>query len=391
MKRLAFLIIGMFALMQVWAQPDSPCETCLPEGIAFNAQSQIDSFQINYPNCREILGNVSVVGYWSGAPTNITNLHGLRIVNKIAGSVSIYRCDSLASLAGLEYLTTIGSNLNLSQNSSLKSLSGLDRLNSISGGLTVEMNDSMGSLTGCMNLTNIGGHLAISDNPSLLSLSGLDTLNSIGDYMLIEDNDLLESLAGLHDLSSIGDDLIVKENISLINLAGLENLKTIGDEILIQNNDALSSLVGLDSIEANTITGLDISYNETLSNCVARGICYYLADPGGYVHIAGNAQGCNSLTEVREQCEEFIYSIDEYHSWSNIILFPNPVENILNIQTNGETMTKLRILNLSGQIIVEQWPAGNQIDVSGLCEGLYIIECLLDGRWYRQKLMVQDK
>ena len=36
--------------------------SCLPEGITFTTQEQIDNFQINYPGCTEIEGNVMIYG-----------------------------------------------------------------------------------------------------------------------------------------------------------------------------------------------------------------------------------------------------------------------------------------------------------------------------------------
>ena len=42
---------------------------CLPEGITFTTQSQIDSFQVNYPGCTEIEGDLDLQG------SGITNLN----------------------------------------------------------------------------------------------------------------------------------------------------------------------------------------------------------------------------------------------------------------------------------------------------------------------------
>ncbi|RLD23011.1 MAG: hypothetical protein DRI54_07895, partial [Bacteroidetes bacterium] len=45
-------------------------QTCLPEGITFSTQAEIDNFQTNYPGCTEISGVVTIKG------NNITNLDG---------------------------------------------------------------------------------------------------------------------------------------------------------------------------------------------------------------------------------------------------------------------------------------------------------------------------
>ncbi|MCD4665334.1 MAG: hypothetical protein K8R68_08680, partial [Bacteroidales bacterium] len=67
---LAIAVIA-FSHTSVLAQP------CLPEGITFITQAQIDSFQINYPDCTEIEGDVEISG------NDITNLNGLNVLKLI--------------------------------------------------------------------------------------------------------------------------------------------------------------------------------------------------------------------------------------------------------------------------------------------------------------------
>ena len=55
MKRLTlFVVLALFFQSGVLSQP------CLPDGITFNTQAQIDSFQILHPNCTEIEGDVII-------------------------------------------------------------------------------------------------------------------------------------------------------------------------------------------------------------------------------------------------------------------------------------------------------------------------------------------
>ncbi len=70
MKNLTILIFALlFANITAISQP------CLPEGIEFSSQEEIDNFQTNYPNCTEIEGSVSIAG------DDITNLDGLNVFN----------------------------------------------------------------------------------------------------------------------------------------------------------------------------------------------------------------------------------------------------------------------------------------------------------------------
>jgi hypothetical protein len=48
MKTLAFILL--FALSSMLLRAQFGC-TCLPEGIYFSTQAQIDDFQVNYPGC----------------------------------------------------------------------------------------------------------------------------------------------------------------------------------------------------------------------------------------------------------------------------------------------------------------------------------------------------
>lgn len=49
-------------------------QPCLPEGITFSTQEQIDNFQEDYPGCTVIEGGVLIEG------TDITNLDGLDVI-----------------------------------------------------------------------------------------------------------------------------------------------------------------------------------------------------------------------------------------------------------------------------------------------------------------------
>jgi hypothetical protein len=79
MKKQALFIlitinISLFTI-HAFSQP------CLPEGITFNTQEQIDDFQINYPNCTEIEGDVLIEG------NDITNLDGLDVLTAVGGNL----------------------------------------------------------------------------------------------------------------------------------------------------------------------------------------------------------------------------------------------------------------------------------------------------------------
>ena len=104
MKKIYILLFALFAINSANAQ------SCLPEGITFTTQAEIDNFQTNYPGCTEIERYVSISDDLSG---NISNLNGLSVVTSIGGYLSFSRNAALTSLTGLDSLDA-GSIANLS-------------------------------------------------------------------------------------------------------------------------------------------------------------------------------------------------------------------------------------------------------------------------------------
>jgi hypothetical protein len=411
MKKIILTVIAAaISCFIVYSQP------CLPEGISFFTQEEIDNFQSNYPGCTEIEGDVWINGY------NITNLTGLSILNAIYGDLNISGIQSLTSLTGLDNLNSIGGNLFIVNNNALTSLTGLENLNTIEGNLHIDQNDALTCFTGLENLDSIGGYFIILDNnnSSLINLTGLDNLTSIGDYLYIALNDALINLTGLENLTSIGGWLEIGWNDALTSLAGLENLNSvggylniyseslynltglenltsisghlqismnnalnsliglqsltsIGGYLFVWNNSALSNLTGLENIEANSIDTLYILFNVNLSECDVQSICDYLAAPNGTIEIHDNAPGCNSPEEVELHCQTLV---KEIKSGNGITIIPNPSNDNITISSpNLAEITQLSIFNVNGEKVIERQLRDNetQIDISSLPRGVYFV------------------
>ena len=320
---------------------------CLPEGIQFTTQTQIDSFAINNPGCTEIEGDV-FIGAWEPM-SNISNLNGLNVLTSIGGNLNIEYNDALSSLTGLGNLTSIGGYLKLFGNDSLTSLTSLESLTYVEG-LTIGINDLLTSLEGLENITNIqgdiifgetftggswgtnlsslqglenieyiGGTLQIANCSSLINLSGLNSLNFLGN-LRISACDSLANLTGIENLTFIQGDLTIAGgmfnfNPSLTSLTGLENLMMVGGAITIYHNAALTSITGLDNLTSvggyvwidhnatlTSLTGLDnlisvggslgIEYNSSILDLTGL---ENLSSIGGDLKITHN-QGLSSLS-----------------------------------------------------------------------------------------------
>ncbi len=437
MKKLTLFIVLAF-IIQVTASS----QPCLPGGIYFNTQAEIDNFQTNYPNCTEIGGNVTING------GNITNLSGLNVltafggdldimqsydltslsglgnVTSIGGSLWVAGTDALTSLTGLDNLTSIGGSLSIVDNAALISLTGLENITYIEGSLVIGLymfgrNYSLASLTGLDGVTFIGGDLEINFTGSLTNLTGLDNLISIGGDLWICKNVVMTSLTGLENLTSIGGDLKIGlvtypygGNQSLTSLAGLDNVVSIGGEFEIYNNDALidfsglnnltsigghltiednenlNSLTGLDNIDPISIGNLDITYNPSLSTCEVQSICDYIADPMGIITINNNAVGCTNLNQVQQACEAIW--VPEINFEPAISIYPNPAEKELSISgRNGAIIKEVNIYNQTGQRVLHENRLTGAIDISMLRQGMYIIEVVTNESKIKEKLIIK--
>jgi hypothetical protein len=108
MKKLTLIIFVLF-LCQITAS-SQPC----PDSLYITSQAQIDSFQINYPGCTEIEGDVEISG------DDIMNLYGLSVLTSIGGYIDIWENHALTSLTGLDNIEAASiDNLYITSNSSL--------------------------------------------------------------------------------------------------------------------------------------------------------------------------------------------------------------------------------------------------------------------------------
>ena len=343
MKKLVALILLTFSIITN-ASPQS----CLPDGILFTSQSQIDNFQINYPECTKIEGAVRIESY------NITNLNGLSTVNSLGSSLFIHGNKNLKNLSGLENLDSICEWL------------------SISFGVEGYGNLSLQNIHGLQGLNYVGKGIHIGQNDSLIDLSGLENIDSANIEVVITENDRLISLKGLDSLNHIEGDLIIAHNNSLSSLTNLSSLTSIQGRFNVSYNDVLCSLEGLENIDAESITELWLMGNDSLTYCEISSVCNYLADTNNTVAgIWENSVGCNSRIEVENACLVGYSTVNDYE----ISIYPNPTKEKLSIQSkSNHILNKISIYNMFGVLLKNYETANYEIDVSTLSGGTYIID-----------------
>lgn len=239
-------------------------QSCLPSGITFYTQAEVDQFPLDHPGCTAIEGEVIVQG---GEVTNLDALLGVKTIGgqlfiTIAyGLTSLHGLDSLASVGGnlwllnsnlpdlnnLQNLQTVGGELWLSDSYQLTALDGLESLTTVSGNLRLTRNEKLASLAGLSQLAAIGGNIDLNDNLVLPSLHGLTAL-STATGLLLTKNPALTDLTALSGLTQISGDLLVQENAALLNLQGLDHLTVVGGSLTVAGNAALTNLSGLGSL-----------------------------------------------------------------------------------------------------------------------------------------------
>ena len=199
MKNLALILLVLLFLCRIEASSQS----CLPEGITFTTQLQIDSFPILYPNCTEIEGWVKIQG------SDITNLQGVSVVTTMGTYLTIWYNENLTNLSGLDNLTSVGINFTIVGNSSLSDITSLGNLVYVGAALDIIDNPQLIGLSGIENIEAESiSSLNISYNPQLTYCevqSVCDYLANPNGYLIIENNDVgCNSPAEVEEACTVG-------------------------------------------------------------------------------------------------------------------------------------------------------------------------------------------
>ncbi|MCB9285648.1 MAG: T9SS type A sorting domain-containing protein [Lewinellaceae bacterium] len=411
---------------------------CLPDGITFTSQAQIDSFPINYPGCTVIEGEIKINGpdissleglsaitslagnlkiFNNDVLTSLDGLEGLHVIqgdfllidnfalasidallglNYVGGTFWLYRNHALTHLSGLENLITIDDGLVLGSDS-LADIGALSNLTAIHGGLAIINNGVLENLYGLHNLADFSGSLEISENASLKDLSALASLTSIDFFLFLSENDSLENLHGLDQLMEINGDLQIRKNASLSDLSALKNLAVVKGELRIEENASLINLSGLDNVAGidgplvvtknlllNSLAGLDqvdpasIQYMILTANSKLS-ICSVTAVCTFLENDMGDALISGNAKGCANQLE--VENACQALSAGNQIidneirLFPNPGNGVVQINMPGNAGCEVSVWDALGQLVVQSHHLmEGRIDLSELPVGLYFLE-----------------
>ncbi|NPD83986.1 T9SS type A sorting domain-containing protein [Lentimicrobium sp. L6] len=360
MKKVAFIISLVFISIIGHSQ------SCLPNGITFTTQEQIDNFPTDYPNCNQIEGPITIGNYPDG--TTITNLDGLNNITQIDGGLNIYFNLNLSSLSGLSNLTHIGGNVSIFYNPELFSLEGLNNLNVVEGDL------------------KLGEYELTVGNDNFQDLSGLNGLTQVEGNLILFKNQNVSTLTGLENLISIGQNLEIHNHQNLVNLNGLQNLSSISGTIIINSNNILNDISGIKNINVDSINNLTIFDNQQLSNCHVKSICDYIAIPDASFDILNNNTGCDNSEQVEENCETI--GIIEHNNL--ISIQPNPAKDFVQFHFEQENEIIIRIYNTKGEFI-EELEGNTELiwNCKSFSSGLYFYTANSKHQSYSGKVIIQ--
>ena len=130
-----------------------------------------------------------------------------------------------------------------------------------------------------------------------------------------------------------------------------------------------------EEIEGN-LTGTFTKTNENFGNVKVGGEIHPTfadIDKDGFLEMAiGNFRG--GLTFFKTDLKQQLTNIENITNPPNFTISPNPVDQILTLQLDGNTQpTQLRIFNTLGQLVVNQLFT-KELVVSNLTKGIYVVE-----------------
>jgi hypothetical protein len=423
MKKLLVIFTLILFSSEIFSQ------SCLPNGIDFNTQAQVDNFQANNPGCTQIEGGVEING------DDISNLDGLSVITSIGSYLYITNNDILDNLSGLSSLMHLGGALLISTNASLTDLSGLEGLSVVEGDVFISNNPVLATisalaninaanvlelrLTGnvslatcdntfiCNYLANPTGKVNIYNNapgcnnpPEIAESCGIilpclpfgsyyfATQAEIDDFQLhypgctdlkggvkVTGGDIT-NLAGLSSVNSVAGAFEIHNNPQLTSLAGLDSLSQITGTLTIVGNSLLTDISAISLLDTSTVTFLGITNNPVLAVCENPFVCDYLFGTFGAAHnnISGNADGCKSRDEVLLACTVGFDEIkdEEVH----LKISPNPASTKITIEIPGEASKFLiSIFNLNGKELITMTVSDpvTVIDIQHLPAGIYFV------------------
>ena len=158
-------------------------------------------------------------------------------------------------------------------------------------------------------------------------------------------------------------------------------------DVAIHNGSTNTSDYWLIKLDSNGV----ISWQKTLGG---SGVDYANAiqqtTDGGYIVAGYSGSNDGDVTDNHGYDDYWIVKlatatgITELNNDFKISVYPNPANNVLNINLSGLQVEQVSIYNINGQLLGEvKQPANNRLDIANLADGIYIAEVKVKGEVQR--------
>ncbi len=273
-----FFIINSFVIAQ----------NCLPGVTVIETQEMMDNFPVMSSNCKIIEGSLNI-GQLTGGSSTVTNLNGLRFIERIKGDLIIRSNYYLTDLSGLNNLIEVEGDVYINGNNTLTSLANFEKLVRVKGDLRITDNIALAEISGFNQLASIEGELYSFGMYNLLSINGFKNLKVLGSLTLsylqrlenfpvfpnvqyndsssIEINSLpkLTSLNNLFGNTNVINSLSIVNCDGLLNIDALQSLEIVKEMIHLQQLPNVTHLNGLGNLkECGTLKLFNLQNVSTL-------------------------------------------------------------------------------------------------------------------------------
>jgi len=398
-------------------------------------------------NVSSIMGDLLIANN-----NSLTNIHGLDQLLNIEGNVRIFYNNSVGNLTGLGKLNTVVGDFRISGNASLTVIGGLQYLTNVGGDMEISDNDALINFTAFGKLTTIDGYLSIWGNQVLENIDELTKLGAVAGNLSIHQNESLENLQGLGSLATLGGDFNITHNTNLVEIGDLsptmqpsamlrvalnsnlsdcavqvfcDHISNNGGVEIVGNGQGCSSALEIENSCASTLPvelsgfyaevrdrGVLLTWQTLIENN-NEGFEIQRSDDGlGWEAIGWEAgQGDSEIaqkytfTDSRPILGKSYYRLaqsdfDGKIEYSQIVMvsffrdvvsvYPNPVSDVLKITVVDDMPIETVIVyNTSGKEVMRETGITDNLNVSRLHKGTYIIAIQVNGETTRQKIVVE--
>lgn len=125
--------------------------------------------------------------------------------------------------------------------------------------------------------------------------------------------------------------------------------------------------------QIDTTTGTDVVFDGQIDlDPGTYAVVIYKLNNGSLAQVTGN----NWKTFTLVSPTGVISTIDD--ATETVTIYPNPAESVVNIKAGGE-ISAVRVFDMSGRLLINL-PSTNQVDVSALSSGNYLMQIVVDGK-----------